>query len=130
VTLFVGDDEATGLLAILDLERAGDLGEDRLALGLACLEELGDTRQTVGDVLTRDTTGVEGAHRELGTGLADGLGRDDADRRADVDRQARREVPTVAGLADTVPGVAGHHRARHDRLDTRVDQGERGRPRR
>jgi hypothetical protein len=57
----------------------------RRALRLAGLEELGDTRQTVGDVLTRDTTGVERAHRELGTGLADRLGGDDADRGADVD---------------------------------------------
>ena len=45
----------------------------------------------MGDVLTRDATGVEGAHRELGAGLADGLGGDDADRLAHVDELAGRE---------------------------------------
>ena len=84
------------------VELAGDLGEDRLALRLAGLEELGDTRETVGDVLTRDTTGVERTHRELRARLADRLGGDDADRGADVDGAAAGEVPAVAGLADAV----------------------------
>jgi len=38
----------------------------------------------VGDVGTGHTTGVEGTHRQLGAGLADGLRRDDADGLADV----------------------------------------------
>jgi hypothetical protein len=40
----------------------------------------------VRDVLTRHTTGVEGTHRQLGAGLTDRLGGDDADRLADVHR--------------------------------------------
>jgi hypothetical protein len=34
-----------------------------------------------------DTTDVEGTHGELGAGFADGLGGDDADRFADLDRK-------------------------------------------
>ena len=55
--------------------------------------------QAVGDVLTRDTTGVEGAHRQLGAGLADRLGGDDADRLADVDDLAGGQRAAVAGRA-------------------------------
>jgi hypothetical protein len=124
VALFVGDDEVAGLVGVLDPERAGDLGKDRLALGLACLEELRDTRQTVGDVLARDTTGVEGTHGELRARLADRLGGDDADGSADVDGLAGGEIPAVAHLADAVPRMARHDRAGHDRLDACVGESE------
>ena len=74
------------------------LGEERGALGRAGLEELDNTREAVGDVLTRDTTGVEGTHRELRAGLTDRLGGDDADRLAEVDELAGREHRAVAEL--------------------------------
>jgi hypothetical protein len=66
----VGDDRqgALALLVLADAHDAGRLREDRGALGRAGLEELDDTRQTVGDVLTRDTTGVERPHGQLRTG--------------------------------------------------------------
>ena len=86
--------QLAGLVAVLDGERAGDLRELRLALGLAGLEQLGDTRETVGDVLAGDAAGVEGTHRELGARLADRLRGDDADRRADVDRAADWRGPS------------------------------------
>ena len=44
----------------------------------------------------RRTTDVERAHRELRARLADRLGGDDADRLADVDHVAAREVAPVA----------------------------------
>ena len=44
----------------------------------------------------RRATDVERAHRELGARLADRLRRDDADRLADVDAVAAREVAPVA----------------------------------
>src|SRR5439155_4693408 len=83
-----GDDELRRLLGLLDADPAGHLADRGDALGLARLEQLDDTRQAVGDVLTRDATGVEGTHRQLGAGLTDGLGGDDADRLADVDELA------------------------------------------
>ena len=39
-------------------------------------EKLDDTRQTVRDVFTSHTTGVEGAHRQLGSRLANRLSGD------------------------------------------------------
>ena len=57
--------------------------------GRAGLEQLDDAGQTVGDVLTGDTTGVERPHGQLRAGLADRLGGDDADRLAEVDEACR-----------------------------------------
>ena len=46
-----------------------------------------------------DTAGVERPHRQLRAGLADRLGGDDADRLADADQLAGRQVAAVAGAA-------------------------------
>ena len=63
----------------------------------------------------RGTTDVERAHRELRARLADRLRGHDADRFADVDLAASREVASVAGGADAVARLAGDGRANlHD----------------
>ena len=82
---------------------------------------------TVGPVTTDDTVvaafeerllghlggaaDVEGPHRQLGAGLADRLGGDDADRFADVHRRAARQIAAVAGAADADLGFAGQRRS-------------------
>ena len=68
---------------------ARELGDLRLALGLAGLEQLDHARQAVRDVLAGDAAGVERPHGELRARLADRLRGDDADRLADVDHAAR-----------------------------------------
>ena len=120
VALLVVDRDGLGLLVARDLHGARDLGEHRLALGLAGLEQLLDARETVGDVLARNTAGVERAHGQLRARLADGLGGNDAHRRADVDRTRRGQVPAVALLAHAVVGMAGHDRADDHLGDARV----------
>ena len=60
-----------------------------------------------GQVLLRDTTGVEGPHRELRARLADGLRRDDPHRGADFDQPAASQVPTVALRADAQAQLTG-----------------------
>ena len=67
----------------------------------------------------RRATDVERAHRELRARLADRLGGDDADRLADVDPVAAREVAAVAHGAHAAPGLAGEHGADDDLLDAR-----------
>ena len=59
-----------------------------LPLGNPRLEQLLDAGQAAGDVQAGDAAGVEGAHRQLGAGLADALGGDDAHGLADVDQLA------------------------------------------
>ena len=63
---------------------------------------------------------MERAHRQLGAGLADRLGGDDADRLADIDPGAARQVTAIARAADAALGLAGQHRADLDRFDTRA----------
>src|ERR1051326_2742079 len=71
------------------------------------------------------TADVEGAHRELRARLADRLGGDDADRLADLDELAAREVASVAAAADAAPGLAREHRTDLHLLDARFLNGVR-----
>ena len=64
---------------------------------------------------------MEGTHGKLGTGLADGLGRDDADRFALADRRAHRQVDTVAVAANA--GLARAGIPERMRICTRGDAG-------
>src|SRR5437764_1130009 len=73
------NDDLPSPVAVLDAHPAAHLGDGRLALGYPRLEDLLDTRQTLGDVLTRAATGVQGTHRQLRTRLTDRLDGDDAD---------------------------------------------------
>ena len=111
------EQDATRLVGLLDGDPARGLGDRGDTLGGARLEQLDDTRQTLGDVVTGHTTGVEGTHRQLGAGLTDRLGRDDADRLADVDELAGRQRAAVAQRAGADLGVAGEDRADLHRVD-------------
>ena len=100
------------------LHDAVDFGDERLALGVARLEQLFDARQTLGDVVgAGHATGVEGAQRQLRARLADGLGGDDADRLAQLDHAAACQVFAVAHAADAEARFAGERRAHKGLLD-------------
>src|ERR1022692_1962798 len=60
-------------------------------------------------------TDVESAHRQLRSGLADRLRRDHADRLADVDQPAARQIAPAAIAAHAVARLAG------DRKSTRLN---------
>ncbi len=60
---------------------------------------------------------VEGAHGQLGAGLADRLGGNDADSFAEVDHVPAGQVAPVAGGANAAPALAGEHRADAQLLD-------------
>ena len=65
----------------------------------------------------RRAADVEGPHRQLGAGLADRLGGDDADRFADVDRGTARKVAAVAARANALLRRAHQRRADLDPLE-------------
>ena len=113
--LRIRDDNLALLLRIAELDHARNLGDDCETLRLSRLEELLDTRKTLGDIATRDTAGMEGSHGQLRTGLTDRLRRDDTDRLADLHRLAGRHVGAVALRANTVHALAGENRANLDR---------------
>ena len=117
-----GDDDLLQPVGVLDLDPARRLGDRRLALGLTRLEQLLDARQTLGDVVTGHTTGVEGPHRQLGARLADGLRGDDADGLADVDQLAAGQRPAVAHRAGAAGRLTGEDAAHLDLADAVVDQ--------
>ena len=76
-------------LVLTDAHDTGRLGQPGGTTRGAGLEQLDDAGQTAGDVLAGDTTGVERPHRQLGTGLTDRLGGDDADGLTELDRPCR-----------------------------------------
>src|SRR6185437_12289882 len=97
--LLIFRDEANGLEGALlfDLiHLAVERRKDGAALRGAGLEDFFDARKTVRDVRTGDASGVEGTHRKLGARLTDGLGGDDADRGAHLDRLVIAQVVAIA----------------------------------
>src|SRR5436305_10075901 len=114
------DGDLAERLLVGDADHARGAGQDGGALRGAGLEQLDDAGQTVGDVLTGDTTGVEGPHGQLRAGLTDGLGGDDADSLTELDLAPGGQRAAVAGAADAVLGLARQHRAHHDLGDVRV----------
>ena len=105
------------LLGLLDGNRAGNLGKDSHFLGLARLEQLFNTRKTLGDIVACDTAGVECTHGKLSTGFADGLSRDNADGFACADGLADRKVDAVALCAHAGASLAGQDAADEHSLD-------------
>ena len=119
VAVVRGDDdvEQAALGRLFEADLTADLGEGRHLLGTARLKQFLDSRKTLGDIAARNAAGVEGSHRQLRTGLADGLGRDDTDRLAGADGLARGKVHAVALRANAAVGLARKHRADLDGVD-------------
>src|SRR5262249_1315467 len=67
-----------------------------------------------------DAADVERAHRQLRAGLADRLGRDDADGLADVHDITTRQVAAVAHDANAAPRLTRENRPDLDAIDARV----------
>ena len=115
--LIIGDNDFTALLVILDADLTAELGDDGKSLGLSGLEQLLDTGKTLCDIAAGDTAGMEGTHGQLGTGLTDRLGGNDADRLTDLDHFTGRHVGAVALGADPQVGTAGQDGTDLDGLD-------------
>src|ERR1019366_2498474 len=60
---------------------------------------------------------MEGAHRELRAGFADGLGGDNSDRFAEVDQMPAAKIASVTLHGHALARLAGQHRANLDALD-------------
>ncbi|SCJ53739.1 Uncharacterised protein [uncultured Ruminococcus sp.] len=87
---------------------AVDFRDDSVALRLTGFKQFFDTGKTLGNIpCRRNAACVERTHRQLRARFADGLGRDSADRFADIYLAARAQVAAVALSADTVTAVAG-----------------------
>ena len=112
VLVLAGDLDDHILFGVVLRDHTGDLAHDGHALGTAALEQLLNTGKTLGNILSRcDTAGMEGTHGQLGTGLADGLCRDDTDGLAQLDGLTVCHIAAVAVCADTHLGAAGQQAA-------------------
>src|SRR5690606_1554634 len=109
-------------VGLLDADPAVALGDRRLALRGPRLEQLLDTRQTGGDVVTGDATLVERTHGQLRTRLTDRLGGDDTDGLADVHQLAGGHRAAVAHRAHAHGRLAGQHAAHLDLGDAQAEQ--------
>ena len=69
--LVIGDNNLPLLLGVLDGRNSLDLGDNRKSLWLTSLEKLLDTGKTLGDISTGNTSGMEGSHGQLRSGLSD-----------------------------------------------------------
>src|SRR5699024_7668291 len=97
------DDHFPTVLHLADLaDHTGNFSDRRLSLRIASLKQLLNPRQTLGDVVSSHTAGVEGTHRELGSRLSDGLGGDDAHGFANFHGSAQGQVAAVTLAADSV----------------------------
>ena len=104
------EQDATGLVGVLDLDAAGGLGDQGHTLGVRASNSSTTRGRPWVMSSPRRTTGVEGTHRQLRAGLTDRLGRDDADGLADVDELAGRQRAAVAGRTRADLAVAGEDR--------------------
>ena len=117
----VSDDRDPAAVVLFDdAHHAGGAGQYGSPLWGAGLEELDHAGQAVGDVLAGDTAGVERTHRQLRPGLTDGLGRNNADRLAELDVLVGGQRTAVAAGADPVGRLAREHGPDHHLGDGRV----------
>ena len=117
------------LLVVQHLETTLPAGDDQTAfrlvlhhgqvLGADGPVELGPDLRLLHDA-RGDAAHMEGPQGELGARLADGLGRDDPHRLADIHHPPGGQVAAVAARAHAALGLAGEHRADLDRLDPRL----------
>ena len=95
------NDNFTFLLSVIDSSNTRNLCDDGKTFRLSCLKKLLDTRKTLCDISTGNTTTVESTHGKLCTWLTDRLSSDDTDRFTNLYRLAGCKVRTVTFRTDT-----------------------------
>ena len=103
--------EGHGFALVVGDRRNADQLDDAAAARLAFL---------FFDSAVADAADVERAHGELGARFADGLGGDDADRHAFLDKRAGGQVHAVAEPTDAERGFAGHRAADNNVVDAEL----------
>ena len=109
-------------LDFLERNRTVDLADDGEMLRAAAFEQFFNTRKTLCNILgICNTAGVEGTHRQLRAGFADGLCGNDADGFSHSDRASGGKVGAVALHANALLCLTGKNRADLDGFDAGID---------
>ena len=101
------NDNFTFLLSVIDNSNTRNLCDDGKTFRLSCLKKLLDTRKTLCDISTGNTTTVESTHGKLCTWLTDRLSSDDTDRFTNLYRLSCSHVCTVTFCTNTYMALTG-----------------------
>ena len=99
--LVVCNNDFTFLLRIADRNCTAELCDDGKTLWFSCLEKFFDTRKTLCDIITSNTTGMESTHCQLCTRFTDGLSGDNTDSFTHLNNLTSCHVGTVTLRTDT-----------------------------
>ena len=102
------------LLVSLNMGNTVNFGNNSIMLGLTCLKEFFNTRQTLCNILTGNTACVESTHCELSTRLTYGLSSNDTNSLTDFNFRLVSQIPAIALLADTKLTLASQNRPYRD----------------
>ena len=94
-----GDVVHNAFLCFVNGNGTGDFRKNRHLLRAACFKKFLNTRETLRDIITCNTAGVEGTHRKLCTGFTDGLCCDNTDSFTCICRQPCCKVNAIAACA-------------------------------
>ena len=98
---FIGNYDFSFLLGIFDCNFTRNLCDNGKSFRLSCLEQLLDTRKTLCDIATGNTTTMESTHGQLCTRLTDGLCGDDTYRLTNLNSFSCCHVGTITFCTDT-----------------------------
>ena len=97
---------------------AVDLRDDRLTFRVTRFEELLDTRQTLSDIVSCNTTGMERTHCKLCSWFTDGLCSDNTNCFTDFNMFTCCQVTAITDLTYTVTSAAAEYRTNLQALNT------------
>ncbi len=91
----------------------------RLTLRSTRFENFLDARESLRDIGSGDTSGMEGTHSELRTRFTDGLSSHHTDGRSEGDDMTTSEIDTITALADAATSLTGDNRSHFHLLQSR-----------
>jgi len=101
IDLGAGDFYLPAFIALDYLGGSVNLGDNSLSPGSPGFKKLLNPGETAGNIETDNASGMEGTQRQLGAGLADTLGSDNAYGYIGLNKLSAGKVATVTVLAGT-----------------------------
>ncbi|MNZ63758.1 hypothetical protein D3C78_819120 [compost metagenome] len=112
----------TTVLRLTDfLDNTVKLGNNRLTFRITRLEQLLDTRQTLRNIITGNTAGMERTHSKLSSWLTDRLCRNNTDCFTDLNMFACCQIASVTNLTNAMASTAAKNRANLEFFNASVD---------
>ena len=107
--LMISHNDLTFLLCIIDIGCSCKFCDNCKSLWLSCLKKLFDTRKTLCNIITGNTTGMERTHGQLCTRFTDRLSCNDSDSLTNLYRLTGCHVGTITFCTYTIMRSAGQN---------------------